>query len=236
MKKFNFLVNSQIYSEYPIKFHLDKQLKNIKQINLISYKFPNFINNINNNLVNFKIDNKQHDIELTKGFYTIKSLIEYLNQCCEINFELINGHINIHHEKDFELINNQKSVLHFLGFEKNNYSNKNNYQNDSNINLSDNSYLKIKLNNIHENNTFDINIKNNIDYNKSFNNLDNIESLDIEVTDEFDNLLKIPFKLEFQIICFNDNINFDHSEEVHSDNFDDNDTLLSQLNNQINSL
>ena len=109
------------------RFNLSAPI-NITGIKLLNYSIPNKKYNIEENINNtfsFIINNNNHKIELTSGFYTIESLIEKLNINDFINFKLdiFTQKLQIDSDHILQLVNTNLSSI--LGF--NNYESSSNH-------------------------------------------------------------------------------------------------------------
>jgi len=151
--------NKDIYlnsGKFTIK--LDIPIKNVQNIKLSSFEFPNFYFSSNKNNTSFTITGYP-TIIINNGFYSSAQIIEAIQN--QFNIYSLNFLINIKNNKviisstiigtsfniDFSNSSIYPSLGKYLGFINNNYiSNNNIIESDININVFGDKYIFLKIN------------------------------------------------------------------------------------------
>ena len=179
--KYTSLINSKDYNNNTeFIFNLDKELNNVKKLEILSYDMPLSSNNINdsNNKFYFKIfdeeekneEKKQSDsdseqevyeseeieyIEVPTGNYDISTLIKKLNKTGK-SFDLTFSYnkntskVSVKSEKNFSIFRKDDCILNTLGFYGENYHNENNYIGLKSYDLRKYNYVYFFIKNIDE--------------------------------------------------------------------------------------
>jgi hypothetical protein len=184
-------------------------------------------------------------ITIPDGNYDISSLIKKLNKLGSA-FKLIFSYnkntnkVTIKSESSFSLFKKENNILNLLGFESEIFESNTYYQGTKPYDLRKYNYVYINLLNISPKIFAAVNINNSKkgSYYLDTNYIE-IDKLEIEVKDEFNNLMNfcnLPFKLEFNFIFSNKNINIDDNENlIDSDNSLENKNISSpDISNEIN--
>ena len=215
--------------------------------NKLYFKFDkNKIENSEKDLLNNSSDSEEVAIDVSEdyniitipeGNYDISSLVKKLNKLGS-GFKLIFSYnkntnkVTIKSESIFSLFKKENNILNLLGFESEIFENHINYQGSKPYDLRKYNYVYINLLNVSNKTFASVNI-NNFKKGSYYLDTDYIEldKLEIEVKDEFDNLMNfcnLPFKLEFNFIFSNKNINIDDNENlIDSDNSLENKNISS---------
>jgi hypothetical protein len=215
--------------------------------NKLYFKFDkNKIENSEKDLLNNSSDSEEVAIDVNEdyniitipeGNYDISSLVKKLNKLGS-GFKLIFSYnkntnkVTIKSESIFSLFKKENNILNLLGFESEIFENHINYQGSKPYDLRKYNYVYINLLNVSNKTFASVNI-NNFKKGSYYLDTDYIEldKLEIEVKDEFDNLMNfcnLPFKLEFNFIFSNKNINIDDNENlIDSDNSLENKNISS---------
>ena len=187
----------------------------------------------------FEIDTNEdfNIITIPEGNYDISSLIKKLNKLGS-TFKLIFSYnkntnkVTIKSESTFSLFKKENNILNLLGFESEIFENDAKYQGNKPYDLRKFNYVYINLLNVSDKTFATVNINNSKKGSYYLNtNYIELDKLEIEVKDEFDNLMNfcnLPFKLEFNFIFSNKNINIDDNENlIDSDNSLENKNISS---------
>ena len=188
---------------------------------MVSYEFPIILYNINlnNNILDYTIDNNDYKIQIDIGNYEIDKLVEEINNKSENKLKLEinkqNYKITINCEEIVLLKNNKSSILNNLGFHKKRYNNKKIYISENIYNLNNSKYIKLLIKNIDENIFAQINIESNRinNYSKLINN--SLNNIEIQINDNNNNLINFnnqSFILEFNIFFLENNYDIDSDD------------------------
>ena len=223
--------------------------------NKFYFKFSNDVtNNSLKDVSNNSSDSEDIAIDLNEDFniitipdgnYDISSLIKKLNKLGSA-FKLIFSYnkntnkVTIKSESSFSLFKKENNILNLLGFENDIFESNTYYQGTKPYDLRKYNYVYINLLNITPKIFAAVNINNSKkgSYYLDTNYIE-IDKLEIEVRDEFNNLMNfcnLPFKLEFNFIFSNKSINIDDNENlVDSDNSLENKNISSpDISNEVN--
>ena len=191
-------------------------------------KVENSISNNSSDSEDFAVDtNEDLDvITIPEGNYDISSLIKKLNKL-GATFKLIFSYnkntnkVTIKSEKSFTLVKNENNILNLLGFENESYESNLIFTANKAYDLRKFNYVYINLLNISDKTFATVNINNSKKGSYYFDTeYIDLDKLEIEVKDEFNNLMNfcnLPFKLEFNFIFSNKNINIEDDNLIYSD-------------------
>jgi len=183
-------------------------INNIVSLKLLSYNLPNPVYNIFET-INFvyEINNKQNNINIMKGFYTIDMLLNNLNNNNDLIFSIdYTQKVSIKSKETSEFIIKPSYLSFKLGFNnEDNLSSTKTAQRIYDLRLPSKLLLYIK--NINQNPVCILNFNNSSVCNLQFNNPLTISSLDLEFYTE-DNILynfnDLPYNLSFALDILND--------------------------------
>lgn len=188
--KKDFLINTESFDIVKNKFTFDfgMILRSVRVLILDQMEFDIIVPNINDEEFRYMIDEKERNIKIEKGYYTITKLINRLNKNNDIIFRIDKNRIIIEprDNKDFKLLSSNIGDILGLG---NNYDEEGMIEGDFPYKLKNNRYIKLHLDNIN-NDYYIIDIDNAEKIKINLNNI-NLDELQIRLTDMNDNLLEI---------------------------------------------
>ena len=268
-------------SKYNFSFNEElKNIKRIELISYDFPIISNNINSMNNKFY-FKInsiksidqDSKQEsdseerctgdedeviEMMIPHGNYDISSLIKKINKLCRsykismsYNKNTSKVTIKSDNEENVIIFNKESSVLKILGFTELEYNNESKYVSNNSYDLRKNKYVKIKINNLDDQNFADVFIQPGKinSYYKDFDPIIcSLENLDIEMQDNNGNLIdfcNLKHRIEFLITYSNDektdlsyfqnnlidNDNDDNNIQINSDDIESDDRIIFNANN-----
>jgi len=159
--------DEEYYNDYCV--NLSPSFRDVSRIDLTNFNLPVNGDNVNenNNRLLYSIGDKEREIELESGKYSLDELVEKINNSFKENsvyaeVSLKDGYIVITHLKDkkFRLIRNDNSILEFLGYNKNRYNGKSEYIAYNKIEIENSNKIYLFLKNI-EDNPFTIDLDKN---------------------------------------------------------------------------
>ena len=204
-------------------------------------KIENSLKDVSNNTSESEeilIDTNEdfNTIIIPEGNYDISSLIKKLNKLGS-TFKLVFSYnkntnkVTVKSENSFSLYWKENNILSLLGFENELFQNEISYQGTKPYDLRKFNYVYINLLNVSNKTFAAVNINNTKkgSYYIETNYIE-LDKLEIEVKDEFDNLMNfcnLSFKLEFNFTFSNKNINIDDENLIDSDNSLENKNISS---------